>query len=210
MIKRILYFCIFVSLVGCSSVQIQNGYLVNDGNYRVPIINNEAWLRTIPASGFDALYLRCPNEQGIAIFNTMLCHKYDYSKMLPDDYVNRIYKNTYFSFGERLVCPDGPNYHDSPLTDKHFKKLDSLPVVNYEKKQFSIVYETDYEGRLCSSNAGIVPMKVMDVFIEEQKFHLWGAMHTRFMVFRYASRLDQYQNGIDDFKEMVSKFEWIK
>lgn len=209
MIRHILYCCAVISLVGCSSIQVKNGYLESDDNYRVPVINNESWLRAIPASGLDALYLRCPNDQMITIFNTMLCNKYDYSKMSPDDYVNRIYKDTYFSFWEKRLCPDVPS-HDSPLADKNFKKLDSPPEVDISKKQFSIVYETDYEGRLCSSNSGKIPMKVMDVFMEEPKFHFWGAIHTRFVVFRYASQTDQYDKGINEFKEMVSKFEWIK
>jgi len=209
MIRHLFYSCIFILLVGCSSIQVQNGYLVNVDKYRVPIISNESWLRVIPAADIDALYLRCPDEQMIAIFDTMLCNKFYYSEMSADDYVNRIYKNTYFSFWEKSICPDGPNIHDSPLTDKYFKKLDSPPVIDSGKKIFSIVYETDRKDLICSSNSDIVPLKVMDVFIEEQKFHFWGAIHTRFMVFRYASRLEQYENGIDDFKEMVSKFEWI-
>jgi hypothetical protein len=158
-----------VSLLGCAAhrVNIDNGYLVHEDLYRAPLLNDQSWLRFIPTSDADALYLRCPSEQRIAIFYETLCGKYDYAQMSPEDYPKRIYLNTYFSTWYRGWCPE----QISRLTDTNFKNMTTAPLVNKEARQFTIVYETTYKQRLCSSSTDTIPMKVMDVFVEEQKKH---------------------------------------
>jgi len=200
-------FAIIISLFGCSSVKlnIDNGYLTHEDLYRAPILNNESWVRFIPAGHYDVMYLRCPSEQRIGILYEMLCGKYDYSQMTEDDYPKRIYLNSYFS--SLGFCP-GPGI--SRLTDRNFKKMTGPPIVNKDKKQFTIVYETTSNQHLCSSSTNTIPIKSMDVFIEEQKYHFQGALHTRFVIFRYMSPEDQYENGINEFQEIVSKFQWLE
>ena len=181
-------------MLGCSAkLRIENGVLMHEDLYQVPLLDDSSWVRIIPAAYSDALYLRCPGEQRIVVFYTMLCGKYDYSQMSEDDYAKRIYLNTYFSFSKNLICPKP----QSPLTDNNFKKMAGPPSVNKDKEQFTIVYETTFDYLLCSSNTptSTLPIKIMDVFVEEPKFHSWGAAHTRFVVLRYASHVDQYESG---------------
>ena len=200
---------IILSLLGCSSkLRIENGLLTHMDLYQVPLLDDSSWVRIIPAARSDALYLRCPGEQRIVVLYTMLCGKYDYDQMSEDDYAKRIYLNTFFSTVQNIICPR----RRSPLTDSNFKKMVEPPSVNKDKKQFTIVYETAFDHLLCSSNTATTPLpiKIMDVFIQEPKFHSWGSAHTRFVVLRYASPIDQYESGLFKFQDLVSKFKWLE
>lgn len=194
-------------LAGCSSakVKIINGLQIHEGLYQLPVLNDETWIRVIPADTADAMYFRCPGNQGIFVFQTMLCRKFDHTTMNPDDYVKRVYTNSYFSFWDNQLCPS----QISPLTDKNFKKMIGKPTVNSVNKSFSIVYETELES-LCKTTEKLIPMKVMDVFIENPKSEFSGGMHSKFVVFRYVSTLEQFETGLADFKNLVSKFQWIE
>jgi len=119
MTRNIFLMSIMVLLFGCSSVKIEKDYMVHEDLYRVPIIKNNAWFRQIPANPFDAVYMRCPDEQLIIVLNSMFCKKFDYSKMSDADYANRLYLNKYFSFLGGFGCSDN---RDSPLTDEPLAK----------------------------------------------------------------------------------------
>lgn len=205
--KSFLLLILAFFIFGCSSIKVRtdSGMLTHENLYQVPILEDESWLRLIPLDKADALYLSCPNEQRIVIFYTMLCGKYDYATLTSDDYVNRIYLNTYFSGWEKVAC----SQPQSPLTDKQFKRIMPPVVADGEKKSFSIVYETTYSSKICSSDNKDMAMKVMDVFMEEPKFHFWGGAHTRFVVLRYISPAEHFDSGITEFQDMVSKFRWI-
>lgn len=194
-------------LAGCSStkVKISNGLQIHEGLYQLPVLNDETWIRVIPADTADAMYFRCPGNQRIFVIPTMLCRKFDHTAMNPDDYVRRIYTNSYFSFWDNQLCPS----QTSPLTDKNFKKMIEKPTVNSENKSFSIVYETESDS-LCKTTEKLIPMKVMDVFIENPKSEFSGGMHSKFVVLRYVSTLELFESGIADFKNLVSRFQWIE
>ncbi len=124
--------------------------------------------------------------------------------MAPEDYPKRIYQNTYFKWSKPF-CPEPI----SRMTDPAFKKMLGPPLIEKDKKQFIILYESTYKC-LCKSNTDSIPVKVMDVFFEEQKYHLKGGAHTRFVVFRYASPEDQFEDGMKAFQEVISKFQWVQ
>lgn len=207
MIRILIALAVSFLVVSCSSVKVktQNGFVVHEDLYRLPILKDETWMRVIPVENVDAIYLRCPGNQGILIDYVMLCRKFDYAKLTPDDYVKRIYLNSYFSAWEKTLCPEPV----SPLTDKNFKNLVGSPIVNADDKSFSIVYETD-SASLCKTTEKLIPMKVKDVFLEEPKSHFAGGMHTRFVVLRYASAVERFDDGLKDFENLVSKFQWLE
>lgn len=208
--KLLTVLLVTICLLGCSSVKLrtENGFLMHENLYRVPILTNESWLRAIPAGNIDALYLRCPDEQRIAILYTMICGHWNYEEMTATDYANRLYLNSYWKFGQNFFCPPGTT---SPLAEKKFKKFVSDPVVSEKTKSFEIVYETTWDSRICSSDKTPIQVKVMDVFMEDTKFHYYyGAANTRFVILRYASPEDQFESGLSDFKSIVSNFQWIE
>jgi hypothetical protein len=178
--------------------------MVLEDEYRAPVLTDTSWARAIPARPFDALYSRCPNEQTIVVFRTIMCGKYDYSEMSPADYAKRIYQNSYFSFGGKLLC----GRYSSPFIEKSFKKLVGEPVVDNGKRRFSMVHETELNYHLCSSTPGLQKVKIMDAFIEDPKEYFLAGAHTRFVVFRYMSPIDKFDDGVQDFKDMVSRFQW--
>jgi len=194
-------------LAGCSSVKVKTntGLLIHEGLYQLPVLNDESWMRLIPADIADAMYFKCPGNQRIFVIPTMLCRKFDHTAMNQDDYVRRIYTNSYFSFWDNQLCPS----QVSPLTDKNFKRMIGKPTVNSENKSFSIVYETELDS-LCKTTEKLIPMKVMDVFIENPKSEFSGGMHSKFVILRYASTLELFETGLADFKNLVSKFQWIE
>ena len=83
------------------------------------------------------------------------------------------------------------------------------PTVNSDNKSFSIVYETELAS-LCKTTEKLIPIKVMDVFIENPKSEFSVGMHSKFVVLRYVSTLEMFETGFADFKNLVSKFQWIE
>jgi len=198
---------VLLLLVGCSSVKvkIQDGLQVHEGLYQLPVLNDESWMRVIPADVSDAMYVKCPGNQELIVIPTMLCRKFDHSTMKPDDYVKRIYTNSYFSFWENQLCPN----QTSPLTDKNFKKIIGKPAVNTDKKTFTLTYETEVES-FCKSTEKRIPVKVMDVFFENPRSGFSGGMHTNVVVLRYASTVERFEAGLADFQDLISKFQWLE
>jgi hypothetical protein len=50
----------------------------------------------------------------------------------------------------------------------------------------------------------------MDVFFENPKSEFSGGMHTKVVVLRYASTHEQFEAGLADFQNLLSKFQWLE
>ena len=207
MVKHLLVASIVLLQLGCNSaVIVDKGFLVHEEQYKVPVLTDTSWLRFIPFGPVDALYLRCPEEQHIIVFNVPLCKKFDHSSMTPEDYVKRIYLNTYFPFGESFWC----KFSKSPLTDKNFQKLHASPDVNIDKNEFTIVYDTKTESGLCGSETELRPVRIKDVFMEDPRLPFIETYDVNFVVLRYVSPEEHFEKGLSAFNEMVSRFQWMK
>ncbi len=191
-----------IFITSCTTVRVTDDFIVHENLYSTSVIKNNNWLILPPTQELDTAYIRCPEGQIIAITYKMLCYKYDYDHISSSDIADRIYKNDYFSSGLNMLCPS-----DYTLADKNIIRILDTSI-NKDKKQFTIVYETKQIG-ICGMSTSMTPVKIMDVFMEDQKEYFWGAMHSRFVIFRYVSPIDKYDSGINNFSHMISNFKWL-
>lgn len=209
-IRSFIFIIIYLGLTSCSTSKIRviNNSLVHENLYKTAVLG-ENWMRFFNIGVYDVNYARCPGEQRIAIIHTKFASQWDLSEMKPQDYPKRIYQNSYYPGWEKGFLYNGGN---SPIYDPNFRRTLTDPIIYKEREGFELLYESSLEGwrKLCGGDREMpITVKILDVFFRDNEFHFWCMNCTRFLVFRYMSTEDLFENGLEDFRTLVDQFHWL-
>lgn len=196
--KYIFTLLCFVSLLisSCAAhISVQDGFLIHENLYQVPL-PDETWLKVVSLDHYDALYFRCPGEQGIAIAHALFPYQaynnWNFEDMKPQDYM-RIYKDS-----------------TSLLYDPDIKELIEGPIFLKEKEAFKLVYRASTSKEVfCKINKEPTEVKGVDVFFKDPNAYFYCGICARFVVLRYRSTEDKFDEGLKEFQNLVDQFQIV-